>query len=218
MAGNAVNNALGAQELALLSISSKLKSDPQQLNTFLQTQHTNVIDNIKKQKGETYDKLSRDLTRSAEEQGAFQGYNMQTAALSSLYDNIYNNQTSYADAVERNNNTYGRKFELNEWSINNKRDTLFVYSFLFISLSAIILITVLYKMNVMSSSVYYIMASVIILVFVLVVINRAVYTDQLRNKQYWNKKDFPGKYGKIPVPSICPPPSCPPSSCPPSSV
>ena len=33
--------------------------------------------------------------------------------------------------------------------------------------------------------------------------NRYQYTDLLRNKRYWNRKNFGGKYGKIPVPS-CP--------------
>lgn len=33
--------------------------------------------------------------------------------------------------------------------------------------------------------------------------NRYQYTDILRDKRYWNKKNFGGKYGKIPVPS-CP--------------
>jgi hypothetical protein len=40
-----------------------------------------------------------------------------------------------------------------------------------------------------------------IIIFILIVVNRSQYTDILRNKRYWNKKIFDGKYGKIPLPS-----------------
>ena len=218
MAGNAVQNALTSQDLALIATASTLKTDPSQLTTFLQTQHQNVLNSITAQKDDTRDKLYGDLVRAQDEIRAFHGERTQTAALSSLYDNIYDNQKAYADAVERNNNTYGRKFEMNEWSVNNKRDTLFVYSSLFISLSIFILITVLHKMNIISSSVFYVIAAIVIMVFILILVNRAVYTEQVRNKRFWNKKDFSGKHGKIPIPSICPTPSCPAPSCPSQSM
>lgn len=218
MAGNAVQNALTSQDLALIATAAQFKFKPIELTNFLQTQHQNVLNSIRAQKDDTHDKLYGDLVRAQDEIRAFHGERTQTAALSSLYDNIYDNQKAYADAVERNNNTYGRKFEMNEWSVNNKRDTLFVYSSLFISLSIFILITVLHKMNIISSSVFYIIAAIVIMVFILILINRAVYTEQVRNKRFWNKKNFPGKYGKIPIPSICPTPSCPTPSCPSQSM
>ena len=216
MPGNAVQNALTSQDLALIATASTLKTDPSQLTTFLQTQHQNVLNSITAQKEDTRDKLYGDLVRAQDEIRAFHGERTQTAALSSLYDNTYDNQKAYADAVERNNNTYGRKFEMNEWSVNNKRDTLFVYSSLFIALSIFILITVLYKMNIISASIYYITGTIVFMVFILILINRAVYTEQIRNKRFWNKKNFGGKYGTIPIPSICPTPSCPVPNCPPS--
>jgi hypothetical protein len=43
----------------------------------------------------------------------------------------------------------------------------------------------------------------LILSFIFIVVNRSEYTDNLRNKRYWNKKTFEGKYGKIPLPN-CP--------------
>jgi hypothetical protein len=218
MPGNAINNALRSQDIALIHTAASLKSEPSQLSAFLQTQRQNVVDSITAQKSDTYDKVYGDLQRASDEIRAFHGERTQTAALSSLYDNMYDNQTAYADAVERNNNTYGRKFEMNEWSVNNKRDTLFVYSSLFIALSIFILITVLYKMNIISSSIYYITSTIVIIVFILILINRAVYTDQTRNKRFWNKKNFGGKYGTIPIPSICPTPSCPAPNCPPYTM
>lgn len=218
MPGNAVQNALTSQDLALIATATTLKTDPAALNTFIQTQQQNLINSITAQKELTSDILYGDLVRAQDEIRAFHGERTQTAALASLYDNMYDNQTTYADVAERNNNTYRRKFEMNEWSVNNKRDTLFVYSSLFISLSIFILITVLHKMNIISSSVFYVIAAIVIMVFILILVNRAVYTEQVRNKRFWNKKNFPGKHGKIPIPSICPTPSCPAPSCPSQSM
>jgi hypothetical protein len=197
--------ATDAQDLALLSVSAELKKDPQRLYAFLQNQQENIIKNITSQKENTYDKVYGDLDRSFDEQKAVQGYNTQTTKLSSLYDNIHNNQSSYAKSLVQNKDTYGRKYEMNEWSVNNKKDTLFVFSSLFIILSLFILLAVLFKMNLISPAVCYITGSVAIMIFILIVINRAQYTDLLRNKHYWNKKNFGGKYGTIPIPSICPP-------------
>jgi hypothetical protein len=43
----------------------------------------------------------------------------------------------------------------------------------------------------------------VIIVVVLIWLNRYYYTNVLRNKRYWNKQIFEGKYGKIPIP-LCP--------------
>lgn len=197
--------ATDAQDLALLSVSAALKKNPQQLYAFLDNQKQDAIDNITRQKEDTYNKVYGDLNRSFDEQKAVQGYNTQTTKLSSLYDNIYDNQTTYANSLVQNKDTYGRKNEMNEWTIQNKKDTLFVFSSLFIILSLFILLAILFKMNLISSAICYITGSVALMIFILIVINRAQYTDLLRNKRYWNKKNFGGKYGTIPIPSICPP-------------
>jgi hypothetical protein len=47
------------------------------------------------------------------------------------------------------------------------------------------------------------LAALLIIIFVLTLLNRYQYTDMTRDKRYWNKKNFGGKYGKIPIPS-CP--------------
>jgi hypothetical protein len=43
----------------------------------------------------------------------------------------------------------------------------------------------------------------LLLIFILILLRRWRYTDVLRNKRYWNKQIFEGKYNKIAIPS-CP--------------
>jgi hypothetical protein len=92
---------------------------------------------------------------------------------------------------------------MNEWSVGNKNDTLFVFSSLFIMLSGLLLITVLWRMSLISAGLWVALGTPMIIIFILIVVNRSQYTDVLRNKRYWNKQIFEGKYGKIPIP-MCP--------------
>jgi hypothetical protein len=109
-----------------------------------------------------------------------------------------------ADTVLEDKNMSGRKHEMNEWTVNNKKDTLFVFSSSFIMLSGLLLITVLWRMGVINSFLWAALGAPLIIICGLILLNRAQYTNALRNKRYWNKKIFEGKYGKIPVPNICP--------------
>lgn len=63
MPGNAVQNALTSQDLALIATASTLK-DPSQLTTFLQTQYLKLLNSITAQKDDTRDKLYGDLVRA----------------------------------------------------------------------------------------------------------------------------------------------------------
>jgi hypothetical protein len=105
--------------------------------------------------------------------------------------------------VVEDKNLAGRKNEMNEWSVGNKNDTLFVFSSLFIMLSGLLLITVLWRMSLIGAGLWVALGMPMIIIFILIVVNRSQYTDVLRNKRYWNKQIFEGKYGKIPIP-MCP--------------
>ena len=54
-----------------------------------------------------------------------------------------------------------------------------------------------------TSAVCSMLGGLLVLIFTFIVVNRSQYTDNLRNKRYWNKQIFEGKYGKIPIP-LCP--------------
>jgi len=197
------------QDITLAAMISRLRSNPSELQTFLQNQQNNVYSHIARQKDDTFEKVYGDLQRSQKVQDSTLRYYQRTKELSDLQANVYKNQKEEADAVVENKNNFGRKNEMNEWSVGNKKDTLFVFSALFVVLSVIVFLTAFLRMNIISSAVWATTSVVAILVFVLIVLNRSQYTDQIRNKRYWNKKTFEGKYGKIPIPSICPDPVAP---------
>jgi hypothetical protein len=58
-------------------------------------------------------------------------------------------------------------------------------------------------MQMIGTAVCAILNICLIVVFVLILVNRYQYTEVLRNKRYWNKQIFEGKYGDVPTP-LCP--------------
>lgn len=191
------------QDVELATALSTFRDDPAQLQSFLRKQQDSVFDDIVKQKSNTFNKVYGDLNRASKSQESVLMYNQRNKELSSIHDQVYNNQKNMATAVMDDQQLASRKNEMNEWSVGNKNDTLFVYSSLFIALSGLLLCVVLWKLGIMSATFCASLAGLLIIIFVLILMNRYQYTDISRDKRYWNRKNFGGKYGKIPVPS-CP--------------
>jgi hypothetical protein len=190
-------------EIELAAAVNNLKTNPQELSRFLQNQQSNVYNKILKQKDSTFQKVYGDMDRSTKVHKSVLMYNKRTKDLVNIQDEIYRTRKEKVDAVLQDKQTAGRKSEMNEWTVNNKRDTLFVMSSLFIILSVLLLLAGLWRMGMINSSLAIGLALPLLLIFSLIVTNRAQYTDVLRNKNYWNKQIFEGKYGKIPLPN-CP--------------
>jgi cation transport ATPase len=202
---NVINNAILAQDIELASYVNELKNNPQKLQTFLANEQARIISSVKKQKEDTFNKVYGDVQRSEKIQESILKYKNRSKELSQLHDNIYDNQKDTADSIVHNKNTNNRKYEMNEWTVNNKKDTLFVLSSLFIGISVFLLLTILLHMHIISTGIWAFIGAITVIVFILIVINRAQYTDLLRNKHYWNKKRFEGENNKIV--SICPTPA-----------
>lgn len=191
------------QDVELATAVGQLKQNPSQLQQFLQNQQGKVYSDIIKQKDSTFSKVYGDLNRASKSQEAIIMLDKRNQELADMQKQIYQNQERSANAVSEDKNLAGRKYEMNQWSINDKKDTLFIFSSLFILLSVLILITVLYRMGMISAGLWAGLAAPFIIIFVLIIIYRANFTDIWRDNRYWNRRTFKGKYGKIPIP-LCP--------------
>lgn len=93
---------------------------------------------------------------------------------------------------EYNDDLTKRQIQVNEWSYNNKMDTLFIFQLIFISLLFIgILISLKVKGVVGAGFVWYSMA-VLLILLIIIIVNRSVYTNTRRDTKYWNRKRFDG--------------------------
>lgn len=173
----------------------------QDMLLFLKNQQDTVFRDVIKQQDASFDKAYGDLQQAIQTQEFTTIYDKRNKDLANIQQSIYNKQQKDADTVINDNNMASRTNEMNEWTVQNKTDTLFVFSALFITISVLLLLTVLWRMHIIPATLWVGIGLPFIIIFILIVVNRSQYTDILRNKRYWNKKIFDGTYGKIPLPS-----------------
>ena len=99
--------------------------------------------------------------------------------------------------------TTKRIYEMNEWTVQNKQDTLFVLSSLFIALSTLLLLTVLWRMGMSTGYTAAIYAVPVVIIFVFILINRSQYTNSIRDQRYWNRENRPKNSSALQL-ALCP--------------
>ena len=198
-----IKSTLLYQDVDLATALTNFRKSPAELQSFLQKQQANIYKDIIKQKENVFSKVYGDLNRAAKSQESILMYNERNKQVYSMQDQVYNNQKNMATAIIDDQNLANRKNEMNEWSVGNKNDTLFVYSALFITLSSLLLLVVLWKMGIMSGYFCGSLMGLIVGIFALILFRRSQYTANTRDQRYWNRKNFGGKYVKIPLPE-CP--------------
>jgi hypothetical protein len=98
-------------------------------------------------------------------------------------------------------NLLKRQIEINEWSYGNKLDTLFVYQSLFITLTFITILAFLLRFNIIGNTFFYSLSILLLFIFSLIVMNRAQYTNFVRDRRYWNRRKFREQGTEINIPS-----------------
>ena len=132
------------QDVELSSAIGKFKN-PNELQQYLQTQLDKVFKDVTMQKDSTFQKVYGNLTQSVKSQESNIMYNNRNMEISKLNKNTYDTQKKNANNIKQDKDLYNRKYEMNEWSVNNRKDTLFVFSMLFIMLSGLLFITGLWS-------------------------------------------------------------------------
>ena len=184
------------------NISSTIPSTSNgDINTILQAQNTlpSIYTTVKSAKNTAFTNSYTSLTTSDTEYKR----NVEQMNNNETLQNVTDATTNNAKNITYEGDVEGRKYEMNEWTINNKKDTLFVFSMLFIVISGLLLITGLLRLNMISNTFWMALSVLLILIFIFTVVYRSQYTDVYRDKKYWNRKLFPGKYGNIPTTSVC---------------
>jgi len=117
-------------------------------------------------------------------------YTTQSNNLNTVVADLAGTQDFNLSTAKRNSDTAQRNQEIKEWYYNNKLDTLFIFQLIFISVCTLAAIAFFAKMGFISNSVVGILIGVEIVVMILIISNRAIYTDKVRNKRYWNKRIY----------------------------
>jgi hypothetical protein len=134
-------------------------------------------------------------------------YKAQSNNLLTAVTTIGSSATNNVDTANRNSDTAQRTREIKEWYYNNKLDTLFVFQLIFIGICLLAVLAFANKLGYIGSGVIGISMGVIIVIMILLITNRAVYTNIQRNKRFWSKNIYgvPGS----PLPGGTLPTKCP---------
>ena len=117
-------------------------------------------------------------------------YTTQSNNLNSVVSDLAGNTSSNMATAKQNADTAQRTQEIKEWYYNNKLDTLFVFQIIFISVCMLAAIAFAAKMGFISNTIVGILIGIEVVVMILLIANRAVYTEKVRNKRYWNKRIY----------------------------
>lgn len=178
----------------------------QQKQSYFDSQKQELLGNILEDRAGTFQKTFVDAARSNSLQQSLFFYQQRNRDLQSVGKALENQNEASIGVAKYNNELATRQYEINEWSYNNKLDTLFVFQILFVTLLLTAGLVYLNKIGVLSMTLLGITVGILLFIDIAVLVNRFNYTQKIRDKRYWNrrtfdKKDIPQGSGS----SVCPP-------------
>ena len=157
---------------------------------------SSALNNIKASKQDRFTYLSEDLKGADNNLTSTAYYIARTSDLKDMAEDIDEVALKQLSTSDINTGVILRQGEINEWSNNNKLDTLYFLQVLFVSLTFISTLIFLKSKGLVSS---YLLNLCIVLTgafAVFVLITRARYTNVRRNPRYWSKMRFPKNAGE----------------------
>jgi len=94
------------------------------------------------------------------------------------------------DKLVANLDSINRQIEINEWSYQNKLDTLFLFQIIFIALAFITVLMFLRSIGVIGIAFIAYLSVILVGMIILIIVNRAMFSGHSRDTRYWNKLRF----------------------------
>lgn len=178
----------------------------QQKQNYFESQKQELLGDILKDREGTFQKTFTDASRNNSIQHSLFFYQQRNRDLQNIGDLIKNQNETAIGTTKYNNQLATRQYEINEWSYNNKMDTLFVFQILFVTLLLAAGLAYLNKIGFLSMTILGVTVGILLFVDIAILIYRYRYTRVTRDQRYWNKRQFDKK--ELPQgsgSSICPP-------------
>ena len=158
--------------------------------TYLAGQATALQSTLTGQFADSFGQSLSNTQNTARNFDIMTNYTTQSKNLNTVVSDLAGTQDFNLSTAKRNSDTAQRNQEIKEWYYNNKLDTLFVFQLMFISLCVLAAIAFAAKMGFISNTLVGILIGFEVVIMILLISNRAIYTDKVRNKRYWNKRIY----------------------------
>ena len=193
---------LNLQDTQLANALSELKSNPAKLNSFIAQRKADVYNSVTKEHSDNFQKVFGDFTRASDGTSNILYYHTRNKDLDNTQEAVFSKTKSEANAILTDSQNAKRQYEINEWTSNNKMDTLFFFQLLLIVLTLMAPLLYANKIGMIPQTVYYGISSLIGVAVVLTLIVRVQYTSQTRDNRLWNRRRF-AQMGGPPVTLSC---------------
>lgn len=185
------------QDVEFSQAVQELSRNPQALQAYLQQAQNRLYNNVTSQKDNSISKAYGDLSTASTANKALLDSWTRVKETEGTQDALLAELTKNASATSQERDVARRQVEINEWTVGNKRETLFIYQALFIGLCLTVVLTYLLMTGVIGHGFYWPSVFLLAFIFALIVANRAQYTIFSRNKRYWNRRNFKEQPGVI---------------------
>lgn len=188
-ASSPIDESLRQQELAMARLVSDLRNN-NKLGEFYAARKSELLGSVLNEHSDTFQKIYGDLGRASAANNNAMYYYVRNKDLNTLEEAIVNKSGSEAKAATHDSQLAKRQFEVNEWTANNKLDTLFVFQMILIALAVTGPMIYLNRMNIIPMTVITVVLGLVYLAILFTIVVRAQYTNYSRDKRYWNRRVF----------------------------
>lgn len=177
----------------------------QQKQSYFESQKQELLGDILDDRAGTFQKTFVDATRNNSIQHSLFFYQQRNRDLQNVSNALKNQNEASIGTAKFNNQLATRQYEINEWSYNDKLDTLFVFQILFVTILIAAGLTYLNRLGILSSAIVGLATGILLFVDIVILIYRYNYTRKSRDQRYWNRRQFPRKTLPQDSGSTCPP-------------
>ena len=177
----------------LANLSSSQRTD------FVVSNVRDVMDNVEKTKSQRYVDMADQISGADNNITSAAYYLARTDDLKNLASDVDTLTLEQLNVADLNKEVIGRQYEINEWSNQNKLDTLYFLQLLFVILTFVSMLLFLKTNNLISQSLFALLTTLAGLFAVFVLVFRARYTKVVRDDRYWHKARFPRQHDPFPL-------------------
>ncbi len=178
------------------------------LGNFDDARRQKILTAVDGEHSDTARKMYNDYIKSDDAANSMLFYYARNIDLKDVQSAVLERLTAEARGATHDSHLLKRQFEINEWTANNKSETLFLMQLLLIGVSFTIFLLFLNRRGFVPTSIFSIVVGLLLISFILTVVIRAQYTNKKRSNRYCNRYVNPGM--EKPVPEAgCPVPLSP---------
>lgn len=196
-----IKQTLSLQDTELANAISGLKGDPTKLSDFISARKGALYNSVTREHSDNFQKVYGDLQRASDTTKNIMYYHVRNKDLDKTQQAVFDKARGEADNASIDSQNAKRQFEINEWSVGNKMDTLFFFQLLFIALCVTAPLLYMSRAGMIPNTVYYGVSGLIFIALILTLAVRIQYTDKTRDKHFWNRRRFAQMGGPPAAPS-----------------